>query len=242
MAVWLTEQSRVIVQGMTGSEGSKHTRRMLASGTNIVGGVTPGKGGQLVDFDGAKVPVFNSVGEAMAETNADTTVVFVPPKFAKGAVLEAVDAGIGLAVVITEGIPVHDSTAFWAHAGAKGFQLRFVPVSAPLSRGIFATCFVELDAPIDGGRLATLFDESYAREPFTRRPKKRLPEVVAVAGSNFIEVGFAVGPASDGKRTVTCFSAIDNLIKGGAGQAIQNMNLVLGCDERASLEDVGNWP
>ena len=69
MAVWLTEQSRVIVQGMTGSEGSKHTRRMLAAGTTIVGGVTPGKGGQQVDFDGSKVPVFNSVGEAMADTS-----------------------------------------------------------------------------------------------------------------------------------------------------------------------------
>jgi len=78
---------------------------------------------------------------------------------------------------------------------------------------------------------------SFVREPFTRRPKARLPEVVAVAGSNYAEVGFAVG-----KRTVTCFAAIDNLIKGGAGQAIQNMNLVLGCDEKASLEDVGNWP
>jgi N-acetyl-gamma-glutamyl-phosphate reductase len=127
-------------------------------------------------------------------------------------------------------------------AGAKHVNLRFVPVSAPLTRGIFATCFVELPAEVDGKRLANLFDESYAREPFTRRPKNRLPEVVAVAGSNFIEVGFAVGPVADGKRTVTCFSAIDNLIKGGAGQAIQNMNLVLGCDERASLEDVGNWP
>ena len=129
MAVWLTEQSRVIVQGMTGSEGSKHTRRMLAAGTTIVGGVTPGKGGQLVDFDGSKVPVFNSVGEAMAETNADTTVVFVPPKFAKGAVLEAVDAGIGLAVVITEGIPVHDSTAFWARAA--GGATRIVGPNCP---------------------------------------------------------------------------------------------------------------
>jgi succinyl-CoA synthetase alpha subunit len=131
MAVWLTEQSRVIVQGMTGSEGSKHTRRMLASGTNIVGGVTPKKGGQLVDFDGAKVPVFNSVGEAMAETGADTTVVFVPPKFAKGAVLEAVDANIGLAVVITEGIPVHDSTAFWAHATSKGNSTRIIGPNCP---------------------------------------------------------------------------------------------------------------
>jgi [amino group carrier protein]-6-phospho-L-2-aminoadipate/5-phospho-L-glutamate reductase len=129
-----------------------------------------------------------------------------------------------------------------ADGGAKGTELRFVPVSAPLTRGIFASCFLELDAKVDKNQLASLFDESYAREPFVRRPKARLPEVVAVAGSNWAEVGFAVGPEKNGKRTVTCFSAIDNLIKGGAGQAIQNMNLVLGCDERASLEDVGNWP
>ena len=126
--------------------------------------------------------------------------------------------------------------------GAKGVELRFVPVSAPLTRGIFATCFLELPADADAARLATLFDTTYAGEPFVRRPKKRLPEVVAVAGSNHAEVGFAVGPVHGDKRTVTCFSAIDNLIKGGAGQAIQNMNLMLGCDERASLEDVGNWP
>ncbi|MBL9013050.1 MAG: N-acetyl-gamma-glutamyl-phosphate reductase [Myxococcales bacterium] len=129
-----------------------------------------------------------------------------------------------------------------ADAGAKGSEIRFVPVSAPLTRGIFATCFVELPESIDKAKLAAMFDESYAREPFCRRPKARLPEVVAVAGSNYVEVGFAVGPAANGKRTVTCFSASDNLIKGGAGQAIQNMNLVLGVDEKASLEDVGNWP
>ncbi|MEJ7603704.1 MAG: Asd/ArgC dimerization domain-containing protein [Kofleriaceae bacterium] len=118
-----------------------------------------------------------------------------------------------------------------------------MPVSAPLTRGIFATCFVELPAELDAGKLAALFDEMYAREPFVRRPgNKRFPEVVAVAGSNYAEVGFAVGPVANGKRTITCFSAIDNLIKGGAGQAIQNMNLVLGCDEKASLEDFGNWP
>jgi N-acetyl-gamma-glutamyl-phosphate reductase len=129
-----------------------------------------------------------------------------------------------------------------ADGGAKNLQLQFVPISAPLPRGIFTTCFLELAADIDGSRLATLFDESYAREPFVRRPKKRLPEVVAVSGSNYIEVGFSVGPVHGGKRTVTCFAAIDNLIKGGAGQAIQNMNLVLGLDEKASLEDTGNWP
>jgi succinyl-CoA synthetase alpha subunit len=131
MAVWLNENSKVIVQGMTGSEGSKHTRRMLAAGTNIVGGVTPGKGGQLVDFEAAKVPVFNSVGEAVAETGADTSVVFVPPKFAKGAVTEAVDAEIPLAVVITEGIPVHDTAAFWAYACARDNRTRIIGPNCP---------------------------------------------------------------------------------------------------------------
>jgi LysW-gamma-L-alpha-aminoadipyl-6-phosphate/LysW-L-glutamyl-5-phosphate reductase len=137
---------------------------------------------------------------------------------------------------------VPEITQTLADSGAKNVELRFVPVSAPLTRGIFATCFLELDAKVDKSQLGSLFDESYAREAFVRRPKARLPEVVAVAGSNYAEVGFAVGPVVNGKRTVTCFSAIDNLIKGGAGQAIQNMNLVLGVDERASLEDLGNWP
>ncbi len=129
-------------------------------------------------------------------------------------------------------------------AGAKGVQLRFVPVSAPLTRGIFATCFLELPADaLDAAKLGALFDERYAREPFVRRPgNKRLPEVVAVHGSNYAEVGFTVGAPVDGKRTIALFSALDNLIKGGAGQAIQNMNLVLGLDEKASLADTGNWP
>ncbi|MEO8554911.1 MAG: N-acetyl-gamma-glutamyl-phosphate reductase, partial [Kofleriaceae bacterium] len=131
---------------------------------------------------------------------------------------------------------LHDS-------GAKNVEIRFVPVSAPLTRGIFATCFVELAAELDAARLGALFDERYAREPFVRRPgNKRLPEVVAVAGSNYAEVGFAVGDVVNGKRTVTLFSALDNLLKGAAGQAIQNMNIILGVDEKASLEDVGNWP
>jgi succinyl-CoA synthetase alpha subunit len=131
MAIFLTQASRVIVSGMTGSEGSKHTRRMLAAGTNVVGGVTPGKGGQKVDFAGTALPVFDSVAEAMAETGADVTVVFVPPRFAKGAVVEAIDARIPLAVLITEGIPVHDSTAFWAHAVASGGATRIVGPNCP---------------------------------------------------------------------------------------------------------------
>jgi succinyl-CoA synthetase alpha subunit len=116
VSIFLSEKSRVVVQGMTGSEGRKHTQRMLAAGTTIVGGVTPGKGGQSVEFSGATVPVFSSVAEAVAETGADTTVVFVPPRFAHAAVVEAVDAEVPLVVVITEGIPVHDTAAFFAYA------------------------------------------------------------------------------------------------------------------------------
>ncbi|WP_017580538.1 succinate--CoA ligase subunit alpha [Nocardiopsis valliformis] len=131
MAIFLNKDSKVLVQGMTGSEGTKHTRRMLASGTNIVGGVNPRKAGQSVDFDGTEVPVFGSVAEGMAATGADVTVIFVPPKFSKDAVIEAIDAEIGLAVVITEGIPVHDTAAFWAYAGSKGNKTRIVGPNCP---------------------------------------------------------------------------------------------------------------
>ncbi|MGH3500528.1 MAG: succinate--CoA ligase subunit alpha [Nocardioidaceae bacterium] len=120
MAIFLSEQSKVIVQGMTGSEGSKHTQRMLGAGTAVVGGVTPGKGGQSVDFEGATVPVFSSVPDAVEATGADVSVVFVPPKFSKAAVIESVDAGIPLVIVITEGIPVKDTAEFFAYAQSKG--------------------------------------------------------------------------------------------------------------------------
>jgi len=115
-----------LVQGMTGSEGTKHTRRMVASGTNVVAGVTPGKGGQEVDG----IPVFNNVGEAMAATGANVSVVFVPPKFAKSAVIEAVDAAIPLCVVITEGIPIHDTAAFFQYAENSG-KTRLVGPNCP---------------------------------------------------------------------------------------------------------------
>src|SRR3712207_2185783 len=129
MSIFLNENSKVIVQGMTGSEGMKHTQRMLASGTAIVGGVNPRKAGQSVDFDGTSVPVFGGVSEAMKETGADVSVIFVPPAYAKDAVIEAVDAQIGLAVVITEGIPVHDSTFVWAHA--QGGSTRIIGPNCP---------------------------------------------------------------------------------------------------------------
>lgn len=120
MAIYLDENSRILVQGITGSEGGKHTRRMVAGGSNIVAGVTPGKGGQTVDADGTAIPVFNSVQEAVDATGANVSVVFVPPKFTKGAVEEVVDAQVPLAVVITEGVPVHDTANFFTYAQNAG--------------------------------------------------------------------------------------------------------------------------
>ncbi|CAB4603280.1 unannotated protein [freshwater metagenome] len=120
MSIFINADSKIIVQGMTGSEGTKHTRRMLASGSNVVGGVTPGKGGQTVEIDGHNLPVFNTVSEAMTATGANVSVVFVPPKFAKAAVVDAIDAAMPLVVVITEGIPVHDSASFYAHSLTTG--------------------------------------------------------------------------------------------------------------------------
>src|SRR6476659_2665523 len=129
MAIFLNSDSSVIVQGMTGSEGRKHTQRMLDSGTKIVGGVTPGKGGQVVDFDQTSVPVFNSVGEAVEATGANVTVIFVPAKFTKGAVVEAIEAEIPLAGVITEGVPVKDSAEFYTLA--TGSKTRLIGPNCP---------------------------------------------------------------------------------------------------------------
>jgi N-acetyl-gamma-glutamyl-phosphate reductase len=129
-----------------------------------------------------------------------------------------------------------------ARAGAKGFSLRFVPVSAPLSRGIFATSFLRVPAKVTDAEIQKLVEDTYRSEPFVRVPKGRLPEVVAVAGGNYAEVALVGGPVEGDTRLVTCFSVTDNLIKGGAGQAIQNMNLVLGLDEKLSLEDPGGYP
>jgi N-acetyl-gamma-glutamyl-phosphate reductase len=137
---------------------------------------------------------------------------------------------------------VPEITQTLEQAGARALSLRFVPISAPLARGIFATCFLELPDSWTQDKVDALFQETYANEPFVRVPKKRLPEVAAVSGSNYVEVGATVGPSLNGKRTVAIFSALDNLVKGGAGQAIENMNLVLGLDEKASLGDPGPWP
>ena len=129
MAIFLDENSKIIVQGMTGSEGVKHTRRMLASGANVVGGVNARKAGTKVDFDDTALPVFATVAEAMSETGANVAVGFVPPAFTKDSVIEAIDARIPLAVVITEGVAVHDTAAFWAYA--QGKQTRIIGPNCP---------------------------------------------------------------------------------------------------------------
>jgi succinyl-CoA synthetase alpha subunit len=134
MAIFLTKESKVIVQGITGGEGSKHTARMLAAGTNLVGGVNARKAGTTVehkDADGntVELPVFGSVAEAIEKTGADVSVAFVPPAFTKDAVIEAIDAEIGLLVIITEGVPVQDSAEFWAYA--QGKKTRIIGPNCP---------------------------------------------------------------------------------------------------------------
>src|SRR5579871_4107782 len=131
MAIFLTADSKVIVQGITGSEGRKHGARMIAAGTKVVGGTNPRKAGQTVDLGGSSVPVFGTVSEAMAETGADVSVVFVPEQGTKAAVIEAVDAAMPLVIVITEGIPVHDTAEFWAYACDKGNATRIVGPNCP---------------------------------------------------------------------------------------------------------------
>jgi succinyl-CoA synthetase alpha subunit len=131
MAIFLTGDSRIMVQGITGSEGRKHAARMVAAGSTIVGGTNPSRAGEILDLSGQQVPVYGSVAEGMAEGGANVSVLFVPPAFLKGAVMESIDAGMPLVIVITEGVPVHDTANFWAYAGAKGNVTRIVGPNCP---------------------------------------------------------------------------------------------------------------
>src|SRR4051795_12183067 len=131
MSILIDSDSKIIVQGLTGSEGTKHATRMLDSGAQVVGGVNPRKAGTSVEISGHTLPIFGTVAEAMAETGADVSVIFVPPAFAKSAVVEAVEAGIPLAVVITEGIPVKDSAEFWTLAKRHGGRTRIIGPNCP---------------------------------------------------------------------------------------------------------------
>lgn len=136
MSIFLNKDSKIIVQGITGAEGTKHTARMLASGAQIVGGVNARKAGTTVSHTDAtgnavELPVFATVAEAMAATGADVSVVFVPPAFTKDAAVEAIDAGIGLLVIITEGVPVKDTAELWAHAQTSGNNTRIIGPNCP---------------------------------------------------------------------------------------------------------------
>jgi succinyl-CoA synthetase alpha subunit len=136
MSIFLNKDNKVIVQGITGGEGTKHTALMLKAGTNVVGGVNARKAGTTVshvDADGnaVELPVFATVAEAIEKTGADTSIAFVPPAFAKDAIIEAVDAEIPLLVVITEGIPVQDSAYAWAYNVDKGGKTRIIGPNCP---------------------------------------------------------------------------------------------------------------
>ncbi|MCB0926468.1 MAG: succinate--CoA ligase subunit alpha, partial [Mycobacterium sp.] len=136
MSIFLNKDSKVIVQGITGGEGTKHTKLMLKAGTQVVGGVNARKAGTTVsheDKDGnaIELPVFASVAEAMKETGADVSIAFVPPAFSKDAIIEAIDAEIPLLVVITEGIPVQDSAYAWAYNVDKGAKTRIIGPNCP---------------------------------------------------------------------------------------------------------------
>ncbi len=126
MAIWVNENTRLICQGITGATGSFHCKQMIEYGTNLVGGVTPGKGGQLFE---ETVPVFNTVTEAVKETNANASVIYVPPPFAADAILEAIGAGIELIVCITEGIPVMDMIK--VKAALEGSSSRLIGPNCP---------------------------------------------------------------------------------------------------------------
>ena len=130
MAILVDENTRLVVQGITGRDGAFHTLQMMEYGTNVVAGVTPGKGGQTFDGpEGARVPIFNSMDEAVAETGANTSVVYVPPAFAASAIEEAADAGVSLVVAITEGVPVQDMAR--AHAFARDHGVRVLGPNWP---------------------------------------------------------------------------------------------------------------
>ncbi|MGV9835411.1 succinate--CoA ligase subunit alpha [Nocardia niigatensis] len=136
MSIFLNKDNKVIVQGITGGEGTKHTALMLKAGTNVVGGVNARKAGTTVkhvDKNGNEVelPVFASVAEAMEKTGADTSIAFVPPAFSKDAIIEAIDAEIPLLVVITEGIPVQDTAYAWAYNVDKGNKTRIIGPNCP---------------------------------------------------------------------------------------------------------------
>ena len=131
MSIFLNKDSKVLVQGITGGEGTKHTALMLKAGTQVVGGVNARKAGTTVTHGETTLPVFGTVKEAMAETGADVSIAFVPPAFAKDAMIEAIDAGIPLLVVITEGIPVQDSAWFWQYNVDKGGKTRIIGPNCP---------------------------------------------------------------------------------------------------------------
>src|ERR1700677_3988266 len=152
MAIFLTAQSRVMIQGITGSEGRKHGARMLAAGTTVVGGTNPRKAGQTLQLGDTDVPVFGTVADTMAATGADVSVVFVPAEYTKDAVIEAIEARSGRDIVICSKVPVHDSAEFWVCAVEAANQTRIVRRYCPGVRqpGKSTPCIIPARAGTEG--------------------------------------------------------------------------------------------
>jgi len=161
MSVFVNKNTKLVVQGITGQEGQFHTRSCIAYGTNVVAGVTPGKGGQKMD----DVPIFNSVKEAREKTGCNASMILVPPPFAADAIMEAADAGIELVVCITEGIPVLDMMRVKNYLATKTTPLSVVtaPVSSPPASARSASCLDRCTSPADLGALYPALEHSPMR-------------------------------------------------------------------------------
>ncbi|HUG00575.1 MAG TPA: succinate--CoA ligase subunit alpha [Longimicrobiales bacterium] len=151
MAIFIDETTRLVVQGITGRDGSFHTEQMLEYGTRVVAGVTPGKGGRTFDAAGSSVPVFDTMDRAVADTGANTSVIYVPPAFATDAIMEAADAGIAFIVAITEGIPIQDMTRAYAYVRDSGARLLGPNCPGLLSPGKSKVGIMPGDIAAEGG-------------------------------------------------------------------------------------------
>jgi succinyl-CoA synthetase alpha subunit len=221
MAIFADKQTRLVVQGITGRDGSFHTTQMLAYGTQLVAGVTPGKGGQTFEGpEGQKVPIFNAMDEAVSETGANASVIFVPPAFASGAIMEAADSGVALVVAITEGVPVQDMAR--AHAFARDRRVRVLGPNCP---GLLS---------VDQAKIGILPGQIVARGPIgvVSRSGTLTYEAVYQLTNQGLGQTTCVGIGGDpliGTSFIDCFEAFE---KDGETEAIVMIGEIGGTDEQ----------
>ena len=221
MAIFADKQTKLVVQGITGRDGSFHTTQMLDYGTRVVAGVTPGKGGQTFDGPrGKKVPIFNAMDEAVAETGANASVIFVPPAFAAGAIMEAADSGVTLVVAITEGVPVQDMAR--AHAFARDRRVRVLGPNCP---GLIS---------VDEAKIGILPGQIVTKGPIgvVSRSGTLTYEAVYQLTNNGFGQTTCVGIGGDpliGTSFIDCLEAFEN---DGATEAVVMIGEIGGTDEQ----------